>query len=58
LFATAVREYLARHTGVGDATEGWNRVATELARSGDDRVSGAMRRRSKAVMRATSGPRA
>ena len=57
-FATAAREFLSRYGTSDDATESWNRVAADMARSGDDRVAAAARRRSKAVIRATMSKRA
>ena len=57
-FAAAASEYLARHDVSSGAAEAWNRVAAEMARSGDDKVSAAMRRRSKAAIRSTLSKRA
>jgi predicted transcriptional regulator len=57
-FAAAANEYLARHDVSSEATESWNRAAAEMARSGDDKVSAAMRRRSKAAIRSTLSKRA
>jgi predicted transcriptional regulator len=52
LFATAAREYLARHAAPTGATEAWNRVIREAGQPGDEPGAVAARRRSKAVVRA------
>ena len=52
-FATAAREYLARHAAPADATEAWNRAILAGGQPGDDPASVALRRRSKAVIRST-----
>ena len=54
LFATAAREYLARHGAPLDATTAWNDAIAEGGQPGDDPAAGAARRRSKAVIRARS----
>lgn len=53
LFATAAREYLARHGTAADATAAWNQVITEAGQPGEDPSAVAVRKRSKAVIRAT-----
>ena len=53
-FATAAREYLARHAAPADATEAWNRVILAAGQPGDDPGAVALRRRSKAAIRAAS----
>jgi metal-responsive CopG/Arc/MetJ family transcriptional regulator len=57
LFATAAREYLARHGTAGDATEAWNQVIAEAGQPGDARAAVALRALSKAVVRATAPKR-
>jgi metal-responsive CopG/Arc/MetJ family transcriptional regulator len=52
-FATAAREYLARHGAPVDATEAWNRVILAAGQPGDEPGAVALRRRSKAVIRST-----
>ena len=52
LFATAAREYLARH-GAASATDAWNEAIAAAGQPGDDPAALAVRRRSKAVIRAT-----
>jgi metal-responsive CopG/Arc/MetJ family transcriptional regulator len=57
LFATAAREYLARHGTPGDATQAWNQVIRAAGQPGDERVAVALRARSKAVVRAATRKR-
>ena len=52
LFATAAREYLARH-GAASATDAWTEAIAAAGQPGDDPAALAVRRRSKAVIRAT-----
>jgi antitoxin MazE6 len=51
-FATAAREYLARHAVPADATEAWNRAILAAGQPGDEPAAVALRKRSKAVIRA------
>jgi antitoxin MazE6 len=53
LFATAAREYLARHAVPAGATEAWNRAILKAGQPGDEPAAVAVRKRSKAVIRAT-----
>ena len=56
-FATAAREYLARHAAPADATEAWNRVIRAAGQPGDEPGAVALRKRSKAIIRAVSPKR-
>ncbi len=56
LFAVAVSEYLARHAAPSEATERWNQALDEGGQPGDDAAAMALRRRSKATLRAALGP--
>ena len=51
LFATAAREYLARHGGDTNPTEAWNEAIAAAGQPGEDPAALAARRRSKAVIR-------
>ena len=53
LFATAAREYLARHGSGTNATEAWNEAIAAAGQPGEDAAARAVRRRSQAVIRAT-----
>lgn len=52
LLADAAREYLARRRVPLDATAVWNEVIAEAGQPGDDPAAVALRRRSKATIRA------
>jgi predicted transcriptional regulator len=52
-FASAAREYLARHGASDDATDAWNLAIAQAGQPGDDRAARAVQRRSKAVIKAT-----
>jgi metal-responsive CopG/Arc/MetJ family transcriptional regulator len=52
-FATAAREYLSRHGASPDATEAWNRAILAAGQPGDEPGAVALRKRSKAIVRAT-----
>ena len=52
LLADAAREYLARRRLPVDATAAWNAVIDEVGQPGDEPAVAALRRRSKAVIRA------
>jgi hypothetical protein len=52
-FATAAREYLARHAVPTGATAAWNRAILAAGQPGDEPAPVALRRRSKAVLRAS-----
>ena len=54
LFATAAREYLARHGTAGDATAAWNRAITEAGQPGDDPAAEALRKHTRTVIRASA----
>ncbi len=51
LFATAAREYLARHGKADDATDAWNLAIAQAGQPGDEPAALALRRRSKDVIR-------
>lgn len=53
LFATAAREYLARHGSGINPTEAWNEVIAASGQPGDDPAALAVRRRGKAVIKAS-----
>lgn len=53
LFASAAREYLARHRAADDPTDAWNQVITEAGQPGEEPAVVALRRRSKAVIKAS-----
>jgi metal-responsive CopG/Arc/MetJ family transcriptional regulator len=53
LFASAAREYLARHRSADDPTDAWNRAIAEAGQPGEDPAAVAVRRRSKGVIKAT-----
>ena len=57
LFADAAREYLARQRAPLDATAVWNDVIATTGQPGDDSVAVALRRRSKAAVRAAAAMR-
>jgi len=57
LFADAAREYLARRRLPADATAAWNQVIDEVGQPGDTAAAAALRRRGKAVLRATVASR-
>ena len=57
LFATAAREYLARHGVVGSPTDAWNQAIAEAGQPGEEPAAIALRWRSKAVIRATTSKR-
>jgi hypothetical protein len=57
LFAAAAREYLARHSAVGDATESWNRAIAKGGQPGDDPAAVALRRRSLTAIRSSLAKR-
>ena len=52
LFATAAREYLARHGAATSATDAWNEAIAAAGQPGDDPAARAVRRRSEAAIRA------
>ena len=53
LFATAAREYLVRHGSSPSATDAWNEAIAAAGQPGDDPAALAVRKRSRAVVRAT-----
>jgi predicted transcriptional regulator len=53
LFATAAREYLARHGSGPNATDAWNEAIAAAGQPGDDPAARAVRRRSHAAIRAS-----
>lgn len=53
LFASAAREYLARHGDANDPTAAWNQAIAEAGQPGEEPAAIALRRRSKAVIKAT-----
>ena len=53
LFASAAREYLARQGAANDATKVWNLAIAQAGQPGDEPAALALRRRSKAVIKAT-----
>ena len=57
LFATAAREYLARHSAADDPTEAWNQAIAEAGQPGEEPAALAARRRSKTVIKATLSKR-
>jgi predicted transcriptional regulator len=57
LLADAAREYLARRRAPLDATAAWNAVIAEAGQPGDDPAAIALRRRSKADIRAALAKR-
>ena len=52
LFATAAREYLARHGSGTNATDAWNAAMAAAGQPGEDPAALAVRKRSTAVIRA------
>jgi metal-responsive CopG/Arc/MetJ family transcriptional regulator len=54
LFADAAREYLARHRDTVDATRAWNDAIAAAGQPGDTPAAAALRRRSRAVIRANT----
>src|SRR5438445_6787420 len=56
LFASAAREYLARHGAADDATEAWNLAIAQAGQPGDDPAGLVLRRRSKAVIEVINAP--
>ena len=57
LFADAVREYLARRRFPPDATAAWNLVIDDAGQPGDEPAAAALRKRGKAVLRASLAAR-
>ena len=57
LFATAAREYLARHGAADDPTEAWNQAIAAAGQPGEEPAARAARRRSKTVIKATLSKR-
>ena len=57
LFATAAREYLARHGSGTNATDAWNAAIVAAGQPGEDPAALAVRTRSQAVIRATTPKR-
>ena len=53
LFATAAREYLARQGAGTSPTDAWNEAIAAAGQPGDEAAALALRKRSKAVIRAT-----
>ena len=53
LFATAAREYLARHGAGSNATDAWNEAIAAAGQPSEDAVVLAVRGRSQAAIRAT-----
>jgi antitoxin MazE6 len=53
LFATAAREYLARHGTAADATVAWDLAIKQAGQPGEEPAAIAVRKRSHAVIRAT-----
>lgn len=54
LFAAAAREFLARHGTPSDATAAWNLAIEQAGQPGEDPAAMALRKRSRAVIRATT----
>ncbi len=57
LFASAAREYLARHGTADDPTDAWNRAIAEAGQPGEEPAAIALRRRSKTVIKTTISKR-
>ena len=57
LFATAAREYLARHGVPVDATEAWNRAIAGAGQPDTEPAPATARKRSKAVIRTSMSKR-
>jgi predicted transcriptional regulator len=57
LLAQAAREFVTRHRRGPDATEAWNKVVDAVGQPGDDPAARAFRRRTKAVVRASTQSR-
>jgi predicted transcriptional regulator len=58
LFAAAAREFLARHGIPADATAAWNLAISKAGQPGEDPAAMALRKRTRAVIRAgTRRPR-
>jgi metal-responsive CopG/Arc/MetJ family transcriptional regulator len=57
LFASAAREYLARHGTADDPTDAWNQAIAEAGQPGEEPAAIALRRRGKAVIKATMSKR-
>ena len=53
LFATAAREYLARHGPPTDATAAWNLAIKQAGQPGEEPAAMALRKRTRAVIRAS-----
>ena len=56
LLAAAAREFLSTHRA-SEATDAWNRAIEKGGQPGGERGAQALRRRSKAVIRAAAGRR-
>jgi hypothetical protein len=54
LFAAAAREFLARPGIPADATAAWNLAIRQAGQPGDDRAPMALRKRTRAVIRAST----
>ena len=54
LFAAAAREFLARHGVPADATAAWNLAIRRAGQPGDDHAAKALRKRARAVIRAST----
>lgn len=52
LFTAAAREYLARHGARGSSTDVWNEAIAAAGQPGEEAAALAVRRRSKAIIRA------
>lgn len=57
LFATAVREYLARQGTGRSPTDAWNEAIAAAGQPGEEAAALAVRRRNKALIRATLSKR-
>ena len=55
VLAVAARDFLSRRRQPDAATAAWNRAIARAGQPGDDPAAGALRRRSKAVIRARGG---
>jgi predicted transcriptional regulator len=53
LFATAAREYLARHGAPADATVAWDLAIKQAGQPGGTPAAMALRKRTRAVIRAS-----
>ena len=54
LLALAAREFVARRRRAPDPTEAWNRAIEKAGQPGDDPAARAFRRRTKAIVRAST----